>query len=366
MKPLIVHVAQTEINEATGMGRVAWHWQQEFERRGYEFVHLGPQAVGAVRHASLYPYAAYRAYKKMQRQAALFLVHEPASGVFARHVAPTVVVSHGVERQRWQLTLAGEDGSTAKVRLRSRLLFPLWRLRQCDLGLRKADYLLLINQSDAAFVESYYRRDAAQMHVYKNGVFVSGLTEESQPEGDPCVLFIGGWLAGKGYNTLIDAAQLLAARDVAVKWILAGTRADDETVLRRVPEALRSRVENVADFSRDSESRLLARAHIFALPSFCEGQPLSLLQAMEAGRCCVTTNCCGQRELIRHNDNGLLHERGDAAQLAALVEQAAGDAGLRKRLGKAARETVKGRSWQVVAAEVVNLLEDLMRRRRSS
>ena len=95
------------------------------------------------------------------------------------------------------------------------------------------------------------------------------------------------------------------------------------------------------------------------LPSFFEGQPLSLLQAMETGRCCITTDCCGQRDLIRHTQNGLLHQPGDAVQLASLIEECAKSEGLRKSLGHRAKLTVQGRSWEQVGSEVVDFVERL-------
>jgi len=357
MKPLVVHVAQVEITEASGMGRVAWHWRREFERRGYEFIHIGTQEVGPLQHASLFPYAAYREYTKLKRPASLFLIHEPASGTFARRVQPTIVVSHGIERRRWQLALEGRNGSTARVKLRSRLLHPLWRLRQCDSGLRSAARLLLVNQDDANFVQHRYRRSPDEIFVYKNGVYPSQLNEDNQPTGQLRVLFLGAWLEGKGYRTMIEAARILDEKGMRIDWLLAGTRADAKTVLGSWPSSLHHLVENVSDFGQESEENLFARSNIFVLPSFCEGQPLSLLQAMESGRCCITTDSCGQRELIRHNDNGLLHQPGDAIELASLIELCAANRKLRSSLGRNAKRSTHGRTWETVASEVVDFLE---------
>src|SRR5215510_2545567 len=114
-KPLVLHVSQIEITEASGMGRVAWHWRRELEARGYEFLHIGSKEVGQLAHSSLFPYAAYREYRRLKRTASLFLVHEPAAGLFARRTHPVAAVSHGVERRRWQLSLDGEDGSPTRV-----------------------------------------------------------------------------------------------------------------------------------------------------------------------------------------------------------------------------------------------------------
>jgi glycosyltransferase involved in cell wall biosynthesis len=364
MRPLIVHAAQIPISENSGMGRVAWHWQRECERRGYRFIHIGPEQVGSLPHPSLFPFAAYRAYKKLKQPAALFLIHEPAAGIFVRRASPIVVFSHGVERRGWQLALKGQDGTSGKIRWRTRMLFPIWRLREGDLGLKKAERLLLINSEDAAFVEQYYRREATEIHLFKNGVYPSDLTELNQPQ-PITILFLGSWLERKGIQTLIEAAQILDQQSLRLNWLLAGTGADRHEVLRHWPESLHSRLEILPSFSPDSEASLFARSNIFVLPSFFEGQPLALLQAMESGRCCITTDCCGQHDIIRHGINGYLHEPGDAQQLAALIAQCAKDEALRKYLGGNAKQTMKGRSWEAVSVEVVNFIEEILPRSAS-
>ncbi|HSS50871.1 MAG TPA: group 1 glycosyl transferase, partial [Thermoanaerobaculia bacterium] len=71
----IVHVAQLEISRESGMGRVAWHWRQELETRGYSFLHIGPHEVGRPVHPALFPYAAWRRFRRLRLQPAAFLVH---------------------------------------------------------------------------------------------------------------------------------------------------------------------------------------------------------------------------------------------------------------------------------------------------
>jgi glycosyltransferase involved in cell wall biosynthesis len=357
MKQLVIHVAQTQITEKTGMGRVAWHWKNEFERRGYDFIHIGPEQVGSLPHPSLFPLAAYRAYRNLKRPASLILAHEPSSGVFTRDASPTVVFSHGIERRGWQLALQGKDGADRKIRLRTRVLFPLWRLRQCDIGLQKAAKLLLINNEDAVFAQKYYRRSASQICVFKNGVYPSKLNEETQPGNGITGLFLGSWLGRKGTRTLIEAARILDRKGLRVNWLLAGTGVDSQMVLSYWPESLRPMVEVISEFTPAAEESLFARSNFFVLPSFFEGQPLALLQAMESGRCCITTDCCGQRDLIRHSYNGLLHEPGDAQRLASLIEHCINSGNLRKKLGRNAKQTVQGRWWEAVSSEMADFVE---------
>ena len=149
MKPALVHVANVEISAETGMGRVAGHWRQACENAGWEFIHLGPADVGPVGHAALFPRAAFRAWRAQNREANLFLVHEPAAAPFLGRGVRTVVFSHGLERRSWDLSREGKMDLEEPLRWRTRMCFPLWRLRSCDIGLRRAEAVFLINEDDA-------------------------------------------------------------------------------------------------------------------------------------------------------------------------------------------------------------------------
>jgi glycosyltransferase involved in cell wall biosynthesis len=87
---------------------------------------------------------------------------------------------------------------------------------------------------------------------------------------------------------------------------------------------------------------------IFALPSFAnEGVPQALVQAMLVELPCVTTPVGGIPELAEHERTALLVAPRDAAALAAAIERLAGDAGLRRELGEAARKhCVEGYSYE--------------------
>jgi len=195
--------------------------------------------------------------------------------------------------------------------------------------------------------------------VFSNGVEPTSVTAADAPSSDFTVLFLGSWLARKGVATLVGAAEALAERGTSVRWLLAGTGVDANSIRRQFPPRQRATVEVIPTFSPDDEERLLRQAHVFVLPSFFEGQPLALLQAMAAGRCCVTTDCCGQRDLIQHDHNGLLFPPGDAAGLATLLTRCLDDSALRLRLGTAARESVATRSWPQTSAAVFDQISRL-------
>ncbi len=383
---LVVHVADIALSAETGMGRIACHWQQALEQRGYEFIHIGRDQVGRLPHRGLFGVAAYLAYRQLGRTATFFLVHEAAASEFVDRSIPAVVFSHGLDRRSWELGEARGD----RLSLKSRLLFPLWRLRPCDRGIKRATTLLFSNTEDVAFAQTYYGRAADDIFVFRNGADlvpfprcqanpidpplppltkgepiwkppllrgVGGISN-SIPNCAPITVgFMASWLERKGTETLLRAADLLYQRGVRLRWLLAGTGRDAAAIGGSWRPELHDALEIIPHFPASAELGILARCDLVVLPSFFEGQPLSLLQAMAAGCCCIATDCCGQRDVIQHGDNGLLFPVGQAERLADLIETCAHDADLRSRLGMGGWRSLQSRTWPEVAAEVVDRIE---------
>lgn len=92
---------------------------------------------------------------------------------------------------------------------------------------------------------------------------------------------------------------------------------------------------------RDDVPELLASCDVFALPSYYEGSPISVLEAMAAERAVVSSAIAGTNELIEDGDSGLLVPPGDADALAAALQRLLSDSELRSSLGRRARERVQ-------------------------
>jgi glycosyltransferase involved in cell wall biosynthesis len=357
----IVHVAQLEISRESGMGRVAWHWRQALEDRGYSFLHIGPREIGRPIHPAFFPFAAWRRIRRLGLRPAAFLVHEPAGVPFVAAGAPAFVFSHGLERRGWEAALAHAAAFGPPVRARSRLLFPLWRLLQADFSLRRARAVLVLNRDDLADVQARYGRRREDVFLFQNGVDPLPATPWRVSDESPTVLFLGSWLDRKGTRTLVNAANLLRRRGVVARYLLAGTGAAAEEVLSAWPAELHGSVRVLPSFSAAEEAALYAAADLFVLPSFFEGQPLSLLQAMAAGCCCLASDIAGNRDLIVHRRSGLLHEAGAAEQLAGQMAECLASPAWREELGSAARSSMAGRTWNAKAGEVADFIAGVLR-----
>ncbi|MGY8523776.1 glycosyltransferase family 4 protein [Paracidovorax citrulli] len=96
---------------------------------------------------------------------------------------------------------------------------------------------------------------------------------------------------------------------------------------------------------------LLASCQAFVLASDHEGMPLSVLEAMRAGLPVIATDLPGIREQLDEGRCALLCPAGDSEALTAALRQLAGDAGLRQRLGDAARAFWQDRHGDAAMAE---------------
>ena len=83
-------------------------------------------------------------------------------------------------------------------------------------------------------------------------------------------------------------------------------------------------------------------AHIVCLPTaYGEGVPKTLIEAASCARAIITTNMPGCREIVHHDDNGILIPVRDVSALATAIRRLVEDPELRARMGRRGRERVK-------------------------
>ncbi len=345
----IAYIAIPEISPISGMGRIAWEWRAALARRGIDLVDF----AGPCRHQNRH-LAALRIWAAARRAASgvydAFLVHEPLAWTIGGERRPSIIFSHGVEsrgREAFKQML-GRDGETIKSRCINRVLAgPIRRAFQ------KSRLFLTSNSEDCTYLTDKYGLAGNQLFLFRNGVDPMPWTESRAGIPRPVrILFAGTWIGRKGIVTLVAAATRLRSEGVAVQWCLAGTGVAAEAVRQHFPAHLREAIEVIPRFAREEEANLLLQSDLFVLPSFFEGQPLALLQAMEAGCAVIASDTCGQRDILQHNENGWLFPPGDVAALVRLIRQACENATLRRQIGAAAHASMAHRRWPAVADEV--------------
>ena len=217
---------------------------------------------------------------------------------------------------------------------------------------------MLINKEDVHFVKSYYNRSDNEIFHFKNGVYRSGIQKNTNSSTIFfTILFIGTWIERKGIRLLVEAGKLLFKNSFNIRWIIAGSGVDEAQVLNDWPPELRSSIQVIPNYNKNDELELFKKCDLFVLPSYFEGQPLSLLQAMETGTCCITTKCCGQKDIIKHEQNGLLIKKGESSKLVNLINKCIKDERFRNKIGENAKISMQNRCWDTVSFDVVDRIE---------
>jgi len=151
----------------------------------------------------------------------------------------------------------------------------------------------------------------------------------------------GRMVPEKGHIVLLEAIQLLRERGIRVEATLIGAGPERKSL---EDYATRHRLTDVVHFtgalSHQETLGQLRRADLFALASFAEGIPVSLMEAMSLGLPCVGTCIAGIPELIRDGIDGLLVPPANATALANALGSLLEDHLLRRNLGSSARQRI--------------------------
>ena len=191
--------------------------------------------------------------------------------------------------------------------------------------------------------------EAPRLHTVYHGLDTRLFAPvERFTEAMPQLIAVGRHVEKKGFDVLLEALALLAARGSALTCRIVGETGPATAGLK---EAI-VRLELEASVSLDPPEpqailkRSYGAADIFVLPCRIDdsgdrdGIPNVLAEAMATGLAVVSTDVSGIPELVRSGDNGLLVAPGDAAALADAIERLATDAVLRARLGGNAVKTI--------------------------
>ncbi len=176
-----------------------------------------------------------------------------------------------------------------------------------------------------------------------SGVDVRRFTPLPEPVGAPTFGFVGRLLDDKGVRTLVAAHRLLRKRIPTAELLIAGTpdpanpaSVGEQEARSWNDEAGICWLGHVADIAG-----FWAKAHAAVLPSRREGLPLSLMEAAACGRAMIASDVPGCREIVLHEQTGLLFPVNDAAALADAMVRLAANPQLRARYATAARKLVE-------------------------
>ena len=169
----------------------------------------------------------------------------------------------------------------------------------------------------------------------------SFLPVRSRRDGQIRLLCVGRLVAAKAQQILLRAVAIMKQQGFVFSLDIAGDGPD------RVELESQARLLEITDYvtfhgslDQGRVHELLARTDIFVLPSFAEGIPVALMEAMSMEIPCVSTTIAGIPELIDSNVSGILVPPSDPELLAAAIGRLINDPEFRARIGAAARQKI--------------------------
>ena len=186
------------------------------------------------------------------------------------------------------------------------------------------------NPDDGAFFaeQGMLPDSVARKIINGSGVDLAHFAQCPLPTGPVTFLFVGRLLRNKGLQEFVQACRILYEAKVPVRCLILGALDSNPNGITAAQLAIWVQEGFVEYLGEVQDVRpVLAKAHVLVLPSYGEGTPRSVLEAMAMGRAVVTTNSPGCRDAVQDDCNGLLVPVGDAQALAAAMTRLAQDVG---------------------------------------
>jgi glycosyltransferase involved in cell wall biosynthesis len=186
------------------------------------------------------------------------------------------------------------------------------------------------------------------------GVDAARFRSQAPPGDAPSFLFVGRLLEAKGLRDLAAAARIVRAKhpDCVINILGPEEHGPGAVPLREVRQWEAEGLLRYLGEPRDVRP-YLERATVVVLPSWREGTPGALLEAMSMGRAVIAADAPGSREVVRPGVNGFLVPLRDPEALAAAMESCILDPALVRRLGAAGRSLAEGEFSALAVARAI-------------
>lgn len=229
-----------------------------------------------------------------------------------------------------------------------------------------ADEIIVLSEGvQKYFMDTYGRKTV----IVPNGVsrpVIRGselIKEKFNLGKDEYVLFLGRLVPEKGIAYLIEAFRGVKTEK---KLVIAGGSSDTEEFMQNLKELAKG--DDRILFTGFVQGRMLeelySNAYVYCLPSDLEGMPLSLLEAMSYGNCCLTSDIAECAEVVE--DKALTFRKANVADLKQKLQYACDNLDEVQKLKKQAADYICGKyNWQDVMKRTIRIYGDILESNRN-
>lgn len=201
--------------------------------------------------------------------------------------------------------------------------------------LRKADFFLVV----APYLKEIFKDivEEDKIVILPNAIEIP---EKINPDySGQNLLFLGRLCKEKGINELLDAVAELKQEFPKLQLYLGGIWVDEK--LEEKAKEYEEFVHYLGWIDSKKKDAYFQKCNIFVLPTYFEGLPMSLLEAMAYGCACVASEVGGIPQVMTDRKDGLMIPSKDVQSLKEALKNLLCDSELQKKLGVNARKTVE-------------------------
>lgn len=288
-------------------------WQEKFAENGIRYRQLDAERNGTN------PLNDLKTLKKIKQ-----LLNEEKPDHLFCYQAKTVIygsiAAHSLGIKNIYPLIAGLGSVLIGTGLKNSLVKLLMEA-EYRFALKYASSVMFQNPDDMAFFVSrkLVKKDKCEM-INGSGVDTGHFVPTDFPE-EPAFLCISRLIRDKGVGEYLEASRSIRREYPSVRCLLVGPFDTNPSAV--TPEELQSYIDDgsVEYFGEQSDILpYMAQCSVFVLPSYHEGTPKTVLEAMACGRAVITTDAPGCRETVKNGENGLLVPVKDVAALIAAME----------------------------------------------
>jgi glycosyltransferase involved in cell wall biosynthesis len=220
--------------------------------------------------------------------------------------------------------------------------FLTWVLRRF---LVSSDVVTVLSSAELTAYRAFDAR--IKVHLVPNAIDPAGLADRMRPyntDGPLKLVYVGRLVRTKGLFEIIEALAELKRTGREFGLRIAGEGPDRyELMAASRKSGLDDRVRFLGSVLGAEKYRLWLDSDVFVLPSYVEGLPYSLLEAMAAGCVPITTPLAAIPDVVQHGEHGLFVPVKDPRAVASSVAALDDDRESLVRMARAARRRVLGR-----------------------
>ncbi len=201
-----------------------------------------------------------------------------------------------------------------------------------------ADMGIVTSSWQRDIIIKQYNVEPAKIKVIPNYVITDVFKPHPEIQKKYDLIFIGRSGSQKNIINLLKTIQYLKTKNKNISLIMIGGCCENNEI-REIVNQYRLNVTFKGNVPNFALPHLLNQAKVFVLPSYYEGHPKTLLEAMSCEIPCVGSDVVGIKEDIQHMETGYLCKT-DYKSIANAIETVLSDGLLQKKIGENAREYI--------------------------